>query len=119
MAKRLRLYEEKWDGLHATLSHWSASPSVISWPVFESVQGIYDITGERVWAFVCHPLHECAQGPGGVQPKSIRSEMQCWNPDIFNGKVLHNVVEGNREAVMEAEAAGVARILTRFSAEMR
>ena len=83
----------------------------IPWPSFENVGGVQDITEERVLAFVCHPLHEHIQGPGGGQAKSLRSEMLRWHPDKFEGKVLGKVVEGDREVVKEA-AGRVARILT-------
>jgi hypothetical protein len=69
-------------------------------------------------AFVCHPLHEHIQGPGGGQAKSLHSEMLRWHSDKFEGKVLGKVAEGDRGAVREA-AGRVARILTTFSAKMR
>ena len=88
----------------------------VPWPVFEDVRRIEDVTRERVLAFVCHPLHEHVQGEG--QAKAIRSEILRWHPDKFNGKVLKNVVEGDREAVTET-AGHVARIIATFSAKNR
>jgi hypothetical protein len=119
LAKRLRVYEEKWAALRSNVvGKEQLRFCDIPWPLFENVQGVGDITAERVVAFVCHPLHEHIQGPGEGQAKSLRSEMLRWHPDKFEGKVLDKVVEGDREAVREA-AGHVARILTRFSAEKR
>jgi hypothetical protein len=115
----LRVYEEKWAALRSNaigVEHLSFYD--IPWPSFEHVRGTQDITEDRVLAFVCHPLHEHIQGPGGGLAKTLRSEMLRWHPDKFEGKVLGKVVEGDREAVREA-AGRVARILTTFSAKMR
>jgi hypothetical protein len=119
LAKRLRVYEEKWAALRSNIV-WMERLGFcdIPWPLFENIQGVEDITEERVLAFVCHPLHEHVQGPGEGQAKSLRSEMLRWHPDKFEGKVLDKVVEGDREAVREA-AGYVARILTKFSVAMR
>lgn len=119
LAKKLRVYEEKWAALRSNVVGTEQLGFCdIPWPLFENVQGVGDITAERVVAFVCHPLHEHIQGPGEGQAKSLRSEMLRWHPDKFEGKVLDKVVEGDREAVREA-AGHVARILTRFSAQKR
>jgi hypothetical protein len=118
LAERILLYEKDWKAIRCNderMQHLSFGK--IPWPIFENVRGIEDITGERVFAFVCHPRHEL-QGPGGGQAKSIRSEILRWHPDKFNGKVLEKVVQGDREAVRKA-AGEVARILTQFSTEMR
>jgi hypothetical protein len=90
------------------------------WPVFQNVQTVGDVTQERVWAFVSHPLHEQVQRHGEGKGKTVRSEMlRRWHPDKFEGRVLHKVVEHDREAV-RATAGHVARFLTSFycSAEM-
>jgi hypothetical protein len=119
LVKRLRVYEEKWAALRSNFVGVEVLGFCdIPWPVFEGVQGVEDITEERVLAFVCHPLHEHVQGTGEGQVKSLRSEMLRWHPDKFEGKVLDKVVVGDREAMREAEG-DVARILTSFSAAMR
>jgi hypothetical protein len=116
---RLRIYEAKWAVLRGnTIAVENIDFHDIPWPSFEDVRAILDITEERVLAFVCHPLHEHIQGPGGGLAKSLRSEMLRWHPDKFEGKVLGKVIEGDREAVREA-AGRVARILTTYSAKMR
>jgi len=119
LVTRLRVYEEKWAALRGnTVEVGNLGFYDIPWPSFDDVWGVGDITEGRVLAFVCHPLHEHIQGPGGGQAKSIRSEMLRWHPDKFEGKVLGKVVESDRAAVREA-AGRVARILTTFSAKMR
>jgi hypothetical protein len=119
LVTRLRVYEEKWAALRSNaIGVENLGFYDIPWPLFENIRGVGDITEERVLAFVCHPLHEHIQGPGGGQAKSLRSEMLRWHPDKFEGKVLGKVVEGDREAVREV-AGRVARILTTFSAKMR
>lgn len=116
---RLRVYEEKWAALRSNaVGVEQLGFYDIPWPLFENIKGIQDITEERVLAFVCHPLHEHIQGPGGGQAKSLRSEMLRWHPDKFEGKVLDKVVKGDREVVREA-AGRVARILTTSSAKLR
>ena len=118
---RLQIYEAKWAALRSNnvgVEHISFYD--IPWPSFENIRCIQDITEERVLAFVCHPLQEHIQGPGGGQAKYLRSAMLRWHPDKFEVKVLGKVVESDREAVREA-AGRVARILTTFidGAKMR
>jgi hypothetical protein len=98
LVTRLRVYEATWAALRS--------------------RGAEDLTKERVLAFVCHPLHEHIQGPGGGLAKSLRSEILRWHPDKFEGKVLSKVVEGDRGAAREG-AGWVARILTTFGAIIR
>jgi hypothetical protein len=83
------------------------------WPVFEDVRAVEDVTQERVWAFVSHPLHERVQRHGEGKAKAVRSEMLRWHPDKFEGRVLHKVIENDREGV-RATAGHVARVLTSF-----
>ncbi len=119
LADVFRVYEEKWAMLRSNVIGTEQLGFYdIPWPLFENVQGVEDITEKRVLAFVCHPLHEHIQGPGGGHAKSVRSEMLRWHPDKFEGKVLDKVVVCDREAVKEA-AGHVARILTMFSVKMR
>ena len=114
LAQRLRIYEYKWDARRNNrVALGQLGFSNVPWSVFEDVRRVDDITRERVLAFVYHPLHE-----GGGQAKVIRSEILRWHPNKFNGKVLPNIIEGDRDGEAVRETAGhVARILTTFSAE--
>jgi hypothetical protein len=118
VAQQIREYEATWSALRSNDETVAARLAFcnVPWPVFEDVRRIEDITRERILAFVCHPLQERVLAEG--EAKAIRAEILRWHPDKFNGRVLKNVVEGDREAVRET-AGHVARILTRFSAENR
>ena len=111
-----RVYEEKWTLLRADVQLRPLAFSDIPWPLFGVPASAEDITLVRVQEFLCHPQRESVQSAGLV--KSLRSEMLRWHPDKFNAKMLNKVVEGEREAVMEA-AGKVARFLTQLTAEIQ
>ncbi|KAI9429198.1 hypothetical protein H4582DRAFT_1797880, partial [Lactarius indigo] len=85
--------------------------SDIPWPLFCVATSAADITPAHVQEFLCHPQRESVQSVGLA--KTIRSEMLRWHPDKFNGKVLNEVMESDREAVREA-AGEIARILVQL-----
>ena len=118
LAQRIRQYEAAWSELRR--NDETVAPRFafcnVPWPVFEDVRRIEDITRERVLAFVCHPLQERVLAEGRV--KAIRAEIFRWHPDKFNGRVLKNVIEEDREAVRDT-AGHVASILTTFGTENR
>jgi hypothetical protein len=116
VAEWLRVYEEKWTLLRTDVQLRPLAFSDIPWPLFGVPASAEDITLVRVQEFLCHPQRESVQGAGLI--KSLRSEMLRWHPDKFNAKMLNKVVEGEREAVMEA-AGKVARFLTQLSAEIQ
>jgi hypothetical protein len=111
-----RCYDEKWAVLRADVQVNPLAFVDIPWPLFGIPANAEDITLVRVQEFLCHPQREAVLSAGLV--KSLRSEMLRWHPDKFNAKVLNKIMEGDREAVMEA-AGKVARFLTQLTAEMK
>ena len=112
----LRCYEEKWAVLRADVQLNPLAFYDIPWPLFGIPTTAEDITFVRVQEFLCHPQRESVQSAGLV--KSLRSEMLRWHPDKFNAKMLNKVMEGDREAVLEA-AGKIARFLTQLTAEIQ
>ena len=112
----LRCYEEKWAVLRADVQLNPLAFYDIPWPLFGIPTTAEDITLVRVQEFLCHPQRESVQSAGLV--KSLRSEMLRWHPDKFNAKMLNKVMEGDREAVLEA-AGKIARFLTQLTAEIQ
>jgi hypothetical protein len=111
-----RCYDEKWVVLRGDVHVRPLAFSDIPWPLFGIPTNAEDITLVRVQEFLCHPQREAVLSAGLV--KSLRSEMLRWHPDKFNAKVLNKIMEGDREAVVEA-AGKVARFLTQLTAEMK
>lgn len=79
----------------------------IPWPVLGQANSFHDLTNQNIAAFLLSPHHS-----QGKSPKArLRAAILIWHPDKFAQKVLPQVAESHRPAVVAAVNV-VARIVT-------
>ncbi|KAF8585176.1 hypothetical protein K439DRAFT_1632854 [Ramaria rubella] len=94
-------YEDRWQSLRTVSS--GLTFCTIPWPVVTTVTLPESLASHLISQFILSPDHS----PTESRRRRIHAALLRWHSDHFDVKIMHKVVESEREAVRE----GVARVV--------